>query len=113
RRWRPGDRAPFAAMNADPVVMAHFVAPLTRDQSDAFVDAIESSFDELGYGFWALEERSSGALLGFTGLWDQVDPAPFTPAVEVGWRLARPAWGRGYATEAARAALAYGFEAVG
>src|SRR5690606_18978530 len=58
RRWRPGDRAPFAAMNADPVVMAHFVAPLTRDQSDAFVDAIESSFDELGYGFWALEERS-------------------------------------------------------
>lgn len=113
RRWRPDDREPFAAMNADPVVMEHFVAPLTRAQSDAFVDAIEASFDELGFGLWALEERSSGALLGFTGLWHQVFPAPFTPAVEVGWRLARPAWGFGYATEAARASLAYGFDEAG
>jgi RimJ/RimL family protein N-acetyltransferase len=80
RRWRPADRDPFAAMNADPVVMEHFVAPLTRAQSDAFVDAIEASFDELGYGLWAIEERASGAFLGFTGLWDQVFPAPFTPA---------------------------------
>lgn len=110
RRWREDDRAPFAALNADPVVMEHFPAVLTCDQSDAFVDRIKAHFDEHGDGLWALE--ADGAFLGFTGLAWQTYEADFTPALEVGWRLARTAWGRGYASEAARAALHRGFEHV-
>jgi ribosomal-protein-alanine N-acetyltransferase len=110
RRWRDSDRAPFAAMNADPVVMEHFPATLTREQSDAFVDRVEAHFDEHGYGLWALE--ADGAFVGFTGLLWQTYDAPFTPALEVAWRLARSAWGHGWATEAATAALAVGLQEV-
>jgi RimJ/RimL family protein N-acetyltransferase len=113
RRWRYFDRADFAAINADPEVMEHFVAPLTEVESDALVDRIRAQFDELGYGLWALEVRGQGEFIGFTGLALQTFEAPFTPAVEVGWRLARSAWGKGYAIEAARAAVADGFERVG
>ena len=111
RRWRGDDRAPFAAMNADPVVMEHFPAPLTREHSDALVDRIEAHFDEHGYGLWAVEV--DGTFIGFTGLLWQTYEASFTPALEVGWRLARTAWGHGYATEAATVALARGLEEVG
>ena len=113
RRWRFFDRPPFAALNADPEVMAHFPSTLTEEESDALVDRIRAQFDELGYGLWALEVRGQGEFIGFTGLALQTFPAPFTPAVEVGWRLARSAWGKGYAIEAARAAVADGFERVG
>jgi ribosomal-protein-alanine N-acetyltransferase len=110
RPWTDSDRAPFAAMNADPVVMEHFPALLTRAESDAFVDRIEAHFAEHGYGLWAVEDDSG--FVGFTGLlWATFD-APFNPSLEVGWRLARTAWGRGYATEAATAALARGFQDV-
>ncbi len=109
RRWRDEDREPFAALNADPEVMEHFPAPLTRSQSDAMVDRIERAFDEHGYGLWALEVRRTGRFIGFTGLAWQRFEAPFTPALEVGWRLARQAWGHGYAVEAARRAVAEGF----
>ena len=111
RRWQDADRAPFAALNADPVVMEHFPSVLTREQSDALVDRIETHFDQHGYGLWAVE--ADGAFVGFTGLVWQTYDAPFTPALEVGWRLARSAWGHGYATEAATAALARGLEDVG
>ena len=113
RRWRDEDREPFAALNADPEVMEHFVAPLTRAESDAAVDRMEAHLDEHGWGLWAVEELGSGRFCGFTGLWPADFEAPFTPAVEVGWRLARWSWGRGYASEAARAAVADGFERVG
>lgn len=110
RRWRDSDREPFAALNADPVVMEHLPATLTREQSDALVDRVEAHFDEHGYGLWAVE--ADGAFVGFTGLvWQRYD-ASSTPALEVGWRLARQAWGHGFATEAATAALARGLEAV-
>ena len=111
RRWQDADRAPFAALNADPVVMEHFPSVLTRKQSDALVDRIETHFDQHGYGLWAVE--ADGAFVGFTGLVWQTYDAPFTPALEVGWRLARSAWGHGYATEAATAALARGRSEVG
>jgi ribosomal-protein-alanine N-acetyltransferase len=111
RRWRDDDRAPFAALNADPEVMEHFVRPLTPEESDAMVDRIEAGFDEHGYGLWAVEVRATGEFIGFTGLAVQTFPAPFTPAVEVGWRLPRAAWGHGYASEAARAALEVGWDA--
>jgi RimJ/RimL family protein N-acetyltransferase len=109
RRWRPEDRAPFAALNADPEVMLHFPEPLTRRQSDRLADRIELAMDRQGWGLWALEERATGRFIGFTGLARPGFQAPFMPAVEIGWRLARSSWGRGYATEAARAALAHAF----
>jgi RimJ/RimL family protein N-acetyltransferase len=113
RQWRPGDREPFAAMNADPLVMEHFPAPLTRAESDALVDRIEARLEADGFGLWAAERRSDGAFLGFIGLARHDFPAHFAPCVEVGWRLAVDAWGHGYATEGAQAALAHGFETIG
>jgi RimJ/RimL family protein N-acetyltransferase len=113
RRWRDDDREPFAALNADPVVMEHFVAPLSREQSDDFVDRIEAHFDEHGWGLWAVEVAATGAFTGYVGLWRASFPAPFTPAVEVGWRLAHEHWGHGYAPEAAQAAVEDGFARFG
>jgi ribosomal-protein-alanine N-acetyltransferase len=113
RRWRDDDRAPFAALNADPEVMRHFPARLSREESDALIDRAEQHFERHGYGLWALERRDTGAFIGFTGLAVPRFEAHFTPAVEVGWRLARSAWGAGYASEAARAALAVGFGKAG
>lgn len=108
RRWRDTDREPFAALNADPEVMRHYPSTLDRAGSDHLVDRIEETFDDLGYGLWAVDEPTLG-FVGYVGLWPATFAAAFTPAVEVGWRLARSAWGRGIATEAARAALADGF----
>ena len=113
RRWREEDREAFAAINADPVVMEYFPSALSRERSDALLDAIEAGFDEHGFGLWALETREGGAMIGFTGLSEARFAAHFTPAVEVGWRLARDAWGQGYATEAGSAALAHGFTEAG
>jgi ribosomal-protein-alanine N-acetyltransferase len=113
RRWRDTDYKPYAQLNADPEVMKHFPATLTRDQSDAMIARIENGFDEHGYGLWALEIADTGEFIGFTGLSVPRFTAHFTPAVEVGWRLATSAWGKGYATEAARRALTYGFDNAG
>ena len=110
RRWRPGDRAPFAEINADPEVMRFFPSLLTREQSDALIERIEEHFDTHGYGLWALQLEDR--LIGFTGLSWMTWQAAFTPAVEVGWRLARSAWGNGYASEAATASLSRGFHDV-
>jgi RimJ/RimL family protein N-acetyltransferase len=109
RRWQASDREPFAAMNADPAVMAHFPAALDRAASDAFVDRIKAGFEANGFGLWALERIDTGEFIGFTGLNVPRFQAPFLPGVEIGWRLCRPAWGHGFATEAARQALRVGF----
>jgi RimJ/RimL family protein N-acetyltransferase len=113
RPWTDADREPFAAMNSDPAVMEHFPALMTREESDAFVDRIGAQLAEWGFGLWALEVRDTGRFIGFTGLSRPSFEAHFTPAVEIGWRLSKEAWGNGYATEAARAALAYGFGPAG
>jgi ribosomal-protein-alanine N-acetyltransferase len=107
RRWRDGDREPFAALNADPEVMACFPAMLTRDESDAMIERIEAGFDRRGFGLWAVEIAETGRFIGFTGLWVPGFGAHFTPAVEIAWRLSRSSWGNGYATEAARRACAF------
>jgi RimJ/RimL family protein N-acetyltransferase len=109
RRWRESDRAPFAALSDDPEVMRFMPSPPTRLHSDELIESFEAHAQRHGFAPWALELRASGELIGFTGLDVVSFPAAFTPAVEVSWRLGRAAWGHGYATEAARAALAYGF----
>jgi RimJ/RimL family protein N-acetyltransferase len=109
RQWRESDREPFAALNADPAVMEFFLSPLSRESSDASIDAWQSQLASRGWSNWALELKASGELLGFTGLSVPRRVLPFSPCVEVGWRLARKHWGQGYATEAARAALEVGF----
>jgi ribosomal-protein-alanine N-acetyltransferase len=100
-------------INADPEVMEHFPDRLTRGQSDALIEKIEAGFEANGYGLWALELQVTGEFIGFTGLEKPSFDAHCTPAVEVGWRLTRTAWRQGYATEAAAAALAFGFDDVG
>src|SRR5688572_30821533 len=109
RRWLAADREPFAAMNVDTQVRKHFPAVLTRAESDASVARIMAHFEERGYGFWAVEIPGVAPFAGMVGLAVATFEAPFTPCVQIGWRLAVPYWGRGYATEAARAALAFGF----
>ena len=113
RRWRESDRAPFAALNADPVTMRYFASVLDRAASDGFGDLIERRFEEQGYGLWALEVTATGEFIGFTGLNPMPDGVPGAGGTEVGWRLARQAWHHGYATEAARAALTVAFDGVG
>jgi RimJ/RimL family protein N-acetyltransferase len=112
RGWRPEDRAPFAAMNADPRVSEHLLGPISPDDSDEMVDRVMTCWSRRGYGLWAAERRDSGTFIGYVGLWPATFDAHFTPAVEVGWRLAPEHWGHGFATEGGRAALRYGFDDI-
>mgnify|MGYP001814454984 CR=1 FL=1 len=112
RQWCDDDREAFAALNADPVVMEFFPAIRTRPEADAVLDILIDHVDRHGFGFWALELRETGENIGFTGLQHTDFEARFCPAVEIGWRLARDHWGKGYATEAARASLDYAFNAL-
>lgn len=110
RPWRPEDLATFAALNADPEVMRHFPSVLSRAESDAFAARVMHRFDDQGWGLWAAEAPGVAPFIGFIGLAMATFPAPFTPALEVGWRLAREHWGRTYAPEGALAALAFAFD---
>ena len=113
RRWRAADRAPFAALNASAEVCEFLPKQLTREESDAFAERIDGHFDTRGFGLFAVERKDSGAFIGFTGLAVPRFDAPFMPAVEIGWRLGHAHWGLGFATEAARAALAHAFGPLG
>ncbi|MFH8974856.1 GNAT family N-acetyltransferase [Streptomyces sp. NPDC017890] len=112
RQWRACDLAPWAAMNADPVVREYFPGVLTREQSEASAALFQADLVRRGWGWWAVEVVATGEFIGFTGLDPVEDGMPFT-GVEAGWRLARPAWGHGYATEAARAVVSHAFEEIG
>ena len=113
REWLDADLEPFAELNADPRVAEFLGAPLDRAASDALIDWIVARWASDGHGLWAVERSDDGAFLGFVGLAAPSFEAAFTPCVEVGWRLAPAAWGHGYATEAARAALRFGFTDLG
>jgi RimJ/RimL family protein N-acetyltransferase len=112
RQWRPSDRAPFAALNADPRVMEFFPSPLTRKQSDAVADRCESLIEERGWGLWAVELKSEARFIGLVGLNIPAAELPFSPCTELAWRLAFDHWGHGFATEAAREAVRVGFEVL-
>jgi len=112
RRWRPEDLAAFAALNADPRVVEFLSEALSRADSDALVARIEAHFDAHGFGLFAVDVVADDAFAGFIGLSIPRFDAPFTPCVEIGWRLAADFQGRGYATEGARAALAFGFDTL-
>jgi len=113
RPWRRSDRDAFAAMNADPRVMRFMLKGLTREESDGYADRIEACFAERGYGPWAVEIPGVTEFAGFTGLWPVRPGIPCAPGVEIGYRLAEIAWGRGYATEGSRLVLAHAFEVAG
>ena len=132
REWRDPDVDAFIIMNADPLVMEFFPETYSDERTRRFVDRIRECWAERGYGLWAVERKwpatfpptsphglwaverkDTATFIGHVGLWPATFPAHFTPAVEVGWRIAADQWGHGYATEAARAALAYGFDSLG
>jgi RimJ/RimL family protein N-acetyltransferase len=110
RQWRDDDLEPFARLNADSETMRYFPAPLTREQSDRFAERERARIAERGWGLWAVEVVGGPSFVGFVGLGEPSFEAHFTPAVEIGWRLASEHWGHGYATEAARVAAAFAFD---
>ena len=113
RRWHDDDLEAFAAVNADERVCEFLPRPLTRAESDDLVARIEAHFDEHGLGLWCVDPVDEPGCVGFVGLAVPTFSAHFTPAIEVGWRLAPHVWGRGYATEGAEAALAAAFDGAG
>ena len=110
RQWIESDREPFARLNNDPQVMEFFPSILDRVVSDVIIDRAQAKIAEYGWGFWAVESRQNQKFIGFVGLQIPTANLPFSPCVEIGWRLAFEYWGKGYATEAAKAALKVGFD---
>jgi 3-dehydroquinate dehydratase/shikimate dehydrogenase len=112
RPWEDRDLEPFANLNADPRVREYFPGLQTREESDASVKKAQDHIQRCGWGFWAVSLNCTGEFIGFIGLEEVYFTAPFTPAVEIGWRLAFSHWGKGYATEGALASLHYGFDTL-
>jgi ribosomal-protein-alanine N-acetyltransferase len=113
RGWKESDLPDFRAMNRDPQVMRYFTKPLTEEETDAFYLRIQEEFRELGYSLYAAETKAEGEFIGFVGFHMATFAASFTPCIEIGWRLKRAAWGQGFATEAAKACLDFGFGTLG
>ncbi|NBD24702.1 GNAT family N-acetyltransferase [Paenibacillus glycinis] len=113
RDWQDSDLEPFRRLNADEEVMAYFPKTLSAEETAAFLRAIQAEFDACGYGLYAAETKENDAFIGFIGFHRATFEADFTPCVEIGWRLARSAWGKGYATEGAEACLTYGWGELG
>lgn len=110
RRWKDSDHEPFARLNGDAEVMEHFPSTLDANQSGVMAELLDVGLAERDYGLWAVEVVDEEPFIGFVGLAAPTFEAEFTPCVEIGWRLDRPHWGNGYATEAATEVLRYAFE---
>jgi RimJ/RimL family protein N-acetyltransferase len=113
RQWKLGDRPLFAEINSDPMVMEYYPDVLSTKESNDMAEKLESLIRNRGWGFWAVEEINENRFIGFVGLNEPGYEMPFTPCIEIGWRLHRKYWGRGYATEAAKACLEVAFEVLG
>jgi len=113
RRWTEDDYLPFAKMNKDKEVMQYFPSLLTDEETTAMINRINLHFEKHGFGLFALEKLSTKEFIGYTGFMVPSFESSFTPCVEIGWRLRKEDWGKGYATEAAKACLRYGFEVLG
>lgn len=109
REWKEEDKASFARINNDPMIMEFFPRRLTEADSDKLIDRFQKHFETHGFGFYAVEMKKTGEFMGFAGLQNVEMDVPFTPAVEIAWRLDYEYWGKGYGTEAARAVLAHAF----
>lgn len=112
RQWRPSDLEPFAVLNSDPEVMRYFPGALNLEASDRMANWCKDLIEQRGWGFWAVEELATGEFVGLIGLHTPAPELPFSPCVEVGWRLLRSRWGMGLATEGAKASLNYAFQAL-
>ncbi len=110
RQWKDNDYPNFAEMNSDPEVMKYYPSLMNKYESNEMANKIRSLISKRGWGFWAVEEKESNKFIGFAGLHEPISELPFSPCVEIGWRLGRECWGKGYATEAAKASLNYAFE---
>lgn len=113
RHWQEADFSPFAAMNKDEDVMRYFPSTLSDEETKAMVARIEIQFQKHGFGLFALEKRSTAGFIGYTGFMLPRFQSFFTPCVEIGWRIKKEEWNKGYATEAATACLRYGFRTLG
>ncbi|WP_144941867.1 GNAT family N-acetyltransferase [Paenibacillus sp. 32O-W] len=113
RDWKEADLEPFSRLNADEEVMTYFSNTLSPEQTNMFYKAIVSEFQECGFGLYAVEVKENKEFIGFIGFHRATFEADFTPCIEIGWRLKKEAWGRGYATEGAAACLQYGFNELG
>jgi len=109
RQWKQNDFPAFARLNADPVVMAYYPDVMSTEESNAMASKIEALITKNGWGFWAVEKKDDKCFIGFVGLHEPTYDLPVTPCIEIGWRLAKEYWGEGYATEAAKQALAVAF----
>jgi len=113
RNWQDSDLDPMSALNQDEKVMEFFPATPTRDQTENFIRRMQTQFEKTGYCYYAVDRLDTGEFIGFIGLMYQDYESIFTPAVDIGWRLNQASWGNGFATEGAKACLAYGFETLG
>lgn len=113
RHWSKEDQRPFQIINSDPDVMEFMPKILCADESDAFIGRIEKHFEDHGFGLWAVEEKATSSFIGYIGFYTAEFESEFTPCIEIGWRLAKEHWYKGYATEGAMACLGYGFSKLG
>ena len=112
RQWQQTDLKPFAAINADPQVMEFYPKLMSEEESNQTAERFQDLIEQNGWGFWAIEDLKSSEFLGFVGLHKPNLPYPFAPCVEIGWRLKRDAWGKGFATEGSLAALDFAFNVL-
>jgi RimJ/RimL family protein N-acetyltransferase len=112
RTWKDEDAEAFYRINQDPKVLEFLLGPMSIEEVKKFIREKNEFFNQYKYTLWAVEEKTSHALIGFVGLWNPPWQAPFTPCVEIGWRLGSQYWGQGYAVEAATAVLNYGFNCI-
>lgn len=110
RPWKVEDYEPFARMTADPEVMKYFPSCLSKAESDFQAKRLQTLIETNGWGFWAVELKNTAEFIGFVGLHRQENAIPNAPFIEIGWRLAKTHWRQGYATEAAKKALDFGFK---